>query len=99
MKLPIHESSVSFEAWYAGTDREIRGKALSDIDGKAKVGFGLMELPAGSNTKPGHLPLKDFFYSRAGRHQCLSHSCHGRFSLVATQPKWYCTAPPQAIID
>jgi uncharacterized cupin superfamily protein len=54
MKTPIHESQVKEQVWYLGTDREIRGKALSDVGGKAKIGFGLMELPVGSNTKPGH---------------------------------------------
>ena len=54
MKRPVHESEVAAESWYVGTDREIRGKPLCDVGGKAKVGFGLMELPSGSNTKPGH---------------------------------------------
>ena len=30
MKQPVHESDVEAQSWYAGTDREIRGKALSD---------------------------------------------------------------------
>lgn len=59
MKPPIHESQVNAQVWYEGTDREIRGNALSDAGGKAKVGFGLMELPIGSNTKPGHWHSKE----------------------------------------
>ena len=54
MKLPVHASEVPFETWYAGTDREIHGKPLCDLGGKARVGVGLMSLPPGSNTKPGH---------------------------------------------
>ena len=51
---PIHETEAPVETWYAGTDREIHGKALSDVEGPAKVGVGLLELPPGSNTRPGH---------------------------------------------
>jgi len=54
MKRPVHESEVATESWYVGTNREIRGKPLCDVGGRAKVGFGLMELPSGSNTTPGH---------------------------------------------
>jgi|TARA_B100002003_G_C14070261_1_gene514913 uncharacterized cupin superfamily protein len=54
MKTPVHESDVPWQVWYQGTDREVRGKALSDTGGHAKVGFGLMELPPGSNTRPPH---------------------------------------------
>lgn len=54
IKRPLQSAQVQAEVWYAGSDREIRGRALCDIDGRAKVGVGLMELPAGSNTKPGH---------------------------------------------
>lgn len=59
MKLPVHESEVEAESWYVGTDREISGKPLCDIGGTAKLGFGLMELPAGSNTKPAHWHSKE----------------------------------------
>jgi len=54
MKTPLQAAEVPFEVWYAGTDREIRGRPLCDIGGHAKVGVGQMELPPGSNTKPGH---------------------------------------------
>lgn len=53
-KPPIHETEVPMETWYSGTDREIHGRALSDMGSAAKIGVGLLELPAGSNTKPGH---------------------------------------------
>ncbi len=54
MKHPVHESEVVAQVWYEGTDRAISGKALCDAQGKSKVGFGLLELSPGCNTKPGH---------------------------------------------
>lgn len=54
IKRPLVAVDVAAETWYEGTDREIRGRALCDVGGKAKVGVGLMELPPGSHTKPGH---------------------------------------------
>jgi len=54
MKQPVHESDLSWEVWYAGTDREIRGKAVCDVGGPAKVGFGILELLPGCNTRPAH---------------------------------------------
>jgi len=59
VKIPIHQSDVAFEVWYEGSDREIWGKPLCDVGGRAKVGVGLMELPPGSNTKPGHWHSKE----------------------------------------
>jgi uncharacterized cupin superfamily protein len=59
MKQPVHESEVPAESWYVGTDREIRAKPLCDVGGTAKVGFGLMELPPGSNTRPAHWHSKE----------------------------------------
>ena len=53
-KRPLRSCEVPAEVWYAGTDREVRGRALCDIGGKAKVGVGLMELLPGSNTRPSH---------------------------------------------
>lgn len=53
-KPPIHESEVPAQTWYEASDREIRGKALCDVGGAAKIGVGLLELPPGSNTKPAH---------------------------------------------
>jgi len=54
IKRPLLAQEVAAEVFYAGTDREIRGRALCDVGGRAKIGVGLMELPAGSNTKPSH---------------------------------------------
>jgi uncharacterized cupin superfamily protein len=53
-KRPFAVADVPFETWYAGTDREIRGKALGDVGGAARVGVGFLELPPGSNTRPAH---------------------------------------------
>lgn len=54
MKRPVDSAEVPFRVWYEGTNREIHGKALSDVGGQAKVGVGLMQLPPGCNTRPGH---------------------------------------------
>ena len=53
-KRPIHESEVEIQEWYSGTQQEIRGRALCDIGGLAKVGVGILELPPDCNTKPAH---------------------------------------------
>ena len=45
---------MPWQIWYQGTGREVRGKALCDVRGRAKVGVGLMELQPGSNTLPSH---------------------------------------------
>lgn len=54
MKRPIHISDVPWQVWYAGTPREVRGQALCDVGGPAKVGVGYLELPPGSHTEPAH---------------------------------------------
>jgi len=54
VKEPVNGADVAAEAWYEGTDREIRGRPLSDVGGRARVGVGLLELPPGSNTRPAH---------------------------------------------
>jgi uncharacterized cupin superfamily protein len=59
IKRPLHESEVESDTWYEGTDREIRGKGLSDVGGRAKVGVGLLELPPGSNTLPAHYHTRE----------------------------------------
>jgi uncharacterized cupin superfamily protein len=59
VKSPVHICEVKSEVWYEGTEREIRGKALCDIGGTAKVGVGYVELPPGSHTKPGHWRSKE----------------------------------------
>ncbi len=53
-KLPITANDVAAEVWYPGTDREIHGRALCDVGGKARIGVGLLELPPGSDTGPAH---------------------------------------------
>lgn len=58
-KHPIHEDDVEIQTWYAGTDREIHGRALCDVGGKSKVGVGLLELPPGCNTQPAHYHTKE----------------------------------------
>ena len=68
-KRPIHEDDVEAQTWYAGTDREICGRALCDVGGRAKVGVGLLELPPGSNTRPGHYHTQEeeHLYALEGR--------------------------------
>lgn len=68
-KRPIHASDVEAQTWYAGTDREIHGRALSDMGGKAKVGVGLLELPPGCDTKPAHYHTREeeHLYALEGR--------------------------------
>jgi len=68
-KRPVHASEVPVEVWYVGTDREIRGRALCDLGGAAKVGVGVLELPPGSNTRPAHWHSREeeHLYVLAGR--------------------------------
>ena len=54
MAEPLHESDLEWVTWYEGTPREIRGKALCDVSERSRVGVGLLELPAGSDTTPAH---------------------------------------------
>lgn len=54
MKRPIHESECDWKVWYEGTDREVRGKGLGDVGGDSKIGFGILELSPGANTRPSH---------------------------------------------
>ena len=51
---PVSVSDVEEDVWYEGTDREIRGRALSDTFSSAAIGFGVLTLLSGSNTKPAH---------------------------------------------
>lgn len=53
-KTPVRAADLPWTVWYEGTEREIRGKALCDVGGRARVGVGVLELPPGSNTKPAH---------------------------------------------
>ena len=54
VKKPVQDSDVKQTAWYRGTDREVFGRALSDIGGSSKIGFGILELSHGCNTLPAH---------------------------------------------
>jgi uncharacterized cupin superfamily protein len=83
MKRPLHAADVAPETWYAGTDREIRGRALCDVGGRAKVGVGQLELPPGSNTRPGHWHSdeEEHLYVLAG--SALLHLGDERHRLVA----------------
>jgi uncharacterized cupin superfamily protein len=68
VKHPLHESDVPWQTWYEGTDREIRGKPLCDVGGRARVGVGLMCLPPGSHTRPAHFHSQEeeHLYALAG---------------------------------
>ena len=67
-KQPVHEDDVEAVTWYEGTDREIRGRALCDVGGHSKVGVGLLELPAGCNTRPAqyHTREEEHLYALEG---------------------------------
>ena len=58
-KQPIHDSEVETQVWYRGTDRELHGRALCDVGGVSKIGFGIVELSPGCNTLPGHYHKKE----------------------------------------
>ena len=90
-KLPIHESDVPIETWYANSDREIRGKALSDFGGMAKVGFGILELPPGSNTKPAHFHTHEDEHLYILEGNVILHLGGRRFPL---RPGSYVHFPP-----
>jgi uncharacterized cupin superfamily protein len=69
MKRPVRESQLDWTVWYAGTSREVRGKALCDVGGAAKVGVGLLELPPGCDTSPAHYHTheEEHLYVLSGR--------------------------------
>lgn len=58
-KRPVHEDEIDVHTWYAGTDRELRARALCDVGGRSKVGVGLLELLPGCNTKPAHYHTRE----------------------------------------
>lgn len=53
-KQPVHISDCEPGVWYEETEQEIRGRGLSDIGGRAQVGFGVLDLGPGKNTRPAH---------------------------------------------
>jgi uncharacterized cupin superfamily protein len=69
MKKPVREAELDWTIWYAGSAREIRGKALCDVGGPAKVGVGLLELAPGCDTTPAHYHTheEEHLYVLAGR--------------------------------
>jgi len=81
VKRPIRESQLDWLVWYAGTSREIRGKALSDEGGRAKVGVGLLELPPGCDTSPAHYHTEEeeHLFVLSGR--LVLHLAEDRFEL------------------
>ncbi len=82
-KKPLHQADVPAQTWYENTAREIRGKALSDVGGHAKIGVGLLELPPGSNTKPGHWHSKEEEHLYAVSGSATLHLGDQTFPLVA----------------
>jgi uncharacterized cupin superfamily protein len=58
-KKPIHDSEVENQVWYRDTDRELHGRALGDVGGSSKIGFGILELNSECNTLPGHYHKKE----------------------------------------
>jgi uncharacterized cupin superfamily protein len=83
MKTPVHVSEVPPEVWYENTEREIRGRSLCDVGGKAKIGVGYVEPPPGSHTKPAHWHSKEeeHLYALAG--QATLHLGAAEFALRA----------------
>lgn len=86
MKLPLHVSEIPGDTWYAGTDREIRGRALCDVGGRAKVGVGYLELPPGSHTGPGPTGTrgkKTISTSSPAKTRCISATAASRSGPAA----------------
>jgi hypothetical protein len=95
-KQPLHESEVESDTWYEGTDREIRGKGLSDVGGRAKVGVGLLELPPGSNTLPAHYHTREDEHLYVIEGELVLYLGIEVFELVAGRPKWTRWSPSSA---
>ena len=81
-KRPIHEDEIEPQIWYAGTDREIRGRALCDVGGPSKVGVGLLELPPGCNTRPAHYHTKEEEHLYALEGRAILYLGDARYSLA-----------------
>lgn len=93
MKQPVRESDLNWEVWYAGTDREIHGKGICDVGGRAKVGFGILELLPGCNTRPAHYHSleEEHLYVLAG-----AANLHlGASVFVLTAGSYVCFPPGQ----
>jgi uncharacterized cupin superfamily protein len=81
VKRPVHVSELPWRVWYAGTSREIRGQALCDVGGAAKVGVGYLELPPGSNTEPAHWHTQEEEHLYALLGEATLHLGEERFEL------------------
>jgi uncharacterized cupin superfamily protein len=94
-KRPIHENEVESQVWYAGTDREISGRALCDVGGRSTIGVGLLELPPGSNTKPAH------YHTREEEHLYVLAGCAtlylGNESFSLIRGSYVCFPSGQAL--
>ena len=68
MKRPLHEGDLPWDVFAAGGRQELRAKALCDQGGKARLGVGLLELPAGSDRPPHyHSHEEEHLYVLSGR--------------------------------
>lgn len=82
-KRPVQVLEVTAETWYEGTDREIQGRALSDVGGSAQVGFGLMDLGSRCNTGPAHYHTLEEEHLYVIEGKVLLHLGDKRFPLEA----------------
>ena len=82
-KSPLDAAAQRAQVWYAGTSREILGRAICDVGGRARVGVGLLELPPGSDTRPAHWHTREeeHLYALDGR--ATLHLGDQRFVLAA----------------
>ena len=81
MKRPLRADQLDWTIWYAGTRQEIRGAALCDVGGRAKVGVGVLELSPGCDTAPAHWHTheEEHLYVLSGR--LVLHLGDERFEL------------------
>lgn len=95
MKQPVSVRDVDPEIWYAGTEREIHGRALCDVGGRSKLGVGHLMLPPGCHTGPSH------WHSQEEEHlYVLSGSAAlilGERTFVLTPGDYVCFPAGQAI--
>jgi len=94
-KRPVHEDDVPVSTWYAGTDRELRARALCDAGGRSKVGVGLLELPPGSDTQPAHYHSKEEEHLYVLEGQATLHL--GAESYLLVKGSYVCFPAGQAL--
>jgi hypothetical protein len=58
MKTPVHISEIAPEVWYEGTEREICGRSLCDVGGRAKVGVGFAYETGPLALEGGGIPVR-----------------------------------------